>query len=109
MTTTEFDLKHNKTEVIVVLSNTMSNHSSLSSVILEMTLSFLRPLVKCVYFELHHISSVSHLLSVDTTKTPASAFVVSRSDYRNSPLSGCSERLIEKVSKLRFKTRTQSS
>ena len=55
MTTTELQLNHHKTEVIVVLSNRMSIHSTLSSVIHEMSLSYLRPLLKLVYVELLQI------------------------------------------------------
>ena len=55
MTTTELQLNHNKIEVIVVLSNRMSIHSTLSSVIHEMPLSYLRPLLKLVYVELQII------------------------------------------------------
>ena len=36
------------------------------------------------YSELCHISSIYHLLSVDSTKTLVSAFVLSRLDYCNS-------------------------
>ena len=41
------------------------------------------------YSELYHISTIWHLLSVDSRKTVVSLFVLSRLDYCNSLLSGC--------------------
>ena len=55
MTTTELQLNLNKIEVIVALSNRMSIHSTLSSVIHEMPLSYFRPLLRLVYIELLQI------------------------------------------------------
>ena len=49
------------------------------------------------YSELRRISTIRHLLSIDSTRTLGSAFVLSRLDYCNSLLSGCCIRLLEKV------------
>ena len=48
------------------------------------------------YSELCRISTVQHLLSVDSTKTLVSASVRSRLDYCNLLLSGCPKQLLEK-------------
>ena len=55
---------------------------------------------RSAYSELRRISTIRHLLSVDSTKTLASAFVLSRLDYRNSLLSGCPKHLLEKLQKV---------
>ena len=55
---------------------------------------------RSAYSELRHITTIRHLLSVDSTKTLASAFVLSRLDYRNSLLSGCPKHLLEKLQKV---------
>ena len=52
------------------------------------------------YSELCSISTIQHLLSVDSTKTLASAFVLSRLDKGNSLLSGCPKHLIKKLQKV---------
>ena len=50
--------------------------------------------------ELRRISTIRHLLSVDSTKTLVSAFVLSRLDYCNSLLSRCPKHLLEKLQKV---------
>ena len=52
------------------------------------------------YSELCCISTIGHCLSVDSTKTLVSAFVLSRLDYCNSFLSGCPNHLLEKLQKV---------
>ncbi|WP_419612594.1 reverse transcriptase domain-containing protein, partial [Thiolapillus sp.] len=54
---------------------------------------------RSAYSELRRISTIRHLLSVDSTKTLVSAFVLSRLDYCNSLLSGCPKHL-EKLQKV---------
>ena len=50
-------------------------------------------------FELHCFSTIWHLLSINSTKTLVSPFVLSRLDYCNSFLSGCPKHL-EKLQKV---------
>ena len=45
---------------------------------------------------LRRVSFIRHLLFVDSTKTPVSAFTLSRLHCCNSLLSGCPKRLLEK-------------
>ena len=61
------------------------------------------------YSELRCISTIRHLLSVDSTKTLVSAFVLSTLDYCISLLSGCPKHLQKttKGPKLSCKTRPQ--
>ena len=72
--------------------------------------------ISCIYLEVHsqsacqplclHVSrvcvciTIRHLLSVDSTKTLVSAFVLSRLDYCNSLLSGCPKHLLDKLQKV---------
>ena len=53
----------------------------------------IKNICQVAYPELHRISTIWHLLSVDSTKTLVSAFVLSRLDYYNSLLSGCPKHL----------------
>ena len=55
---------------------------------------------RSAYSELRRISAIRHLLSVDSTKTLVSAFVLSRLDYCNSLLSGCPKHFLEKLQKV---------
>ena len=48
---------------------------------------------RSAYSELRRISTIWHLLSVDSTKTLVSTFVLSVLDYCNSLLSGCPKHL----------------
>ena len=52
------------------------------------------------YSELHRISTIQHLLSVDSTKTLVSTFVLSRLNYCHSLLSGCPKNLLGKLQKV---------
>ena len=58
---------------------------------------YMKNVCRSAYSELRRISTIRHLLSVDSTKTLVSAFVLCRLDYCNSLLSGCSEHLLEKL------------
>ena len=55
---------------------------------------------RSAYSVLRRISTIRHLLSVDSTKTLVSAFVLSRLDYCNSLLSGCPKHVLEKLQKV---------
>ena len=46
------------------------------------------------------MNSIRHYLSVQATKTLVSAFVLSRLDYCNSPLSGCPQYLLNRLQKV---------
>ena len=60
----------------------------------------IKNICQVAYPELHRISTIWHLLSVDSTKTLVSAFVLCRLDYCNSLLSGCPKHLLEKLQKV---------
>ena len=55
---------------------------------------------RSAYSELRRISTIRHLLSVDSTKILVSASVISRLDYCHSFLSGCPKHLLEKLQKV---------
>ena len=55
---------------------------------------------RSTYSKLCCISTIWHFLSVDSTKTLVSAFVLSRLDYCNLLLSGCPKHLLEKLQKV---------
>ena len=57
-------------------------------------------LVRSANFELRRISSIRHLLSTNASKILVSAFVLSRLDYCNSLLVGCSQYLLNKLQKV---------
>ena len=59
----------------------------------------IKDVCRSTYSELRYMSTIRHLLSVDSTETLASALVLSRLDYCNSLLSGCPKHLIEKLQK----------
>ena len=61
--------------------------------------SHLKNVCHLAYSELGRISTIWHLLSVDSTKMLVSAFVFARLDYCNSLLSGCPKHL-EKLQKV---------
>jgi hypothetical protein len=56
---------------------------------------------RSAYAELRRISTIRHLLSVDTTKTLTCAFVLSKLDYCDSLLSGCSKYHLDKLQKVK--------
>ena len=55
---------------------------------------------RSAYSELRRIGTIRHLLSVDSTKTLVSAFVLSRLDYCNSLFSGCPKHLLERLQRV---------
>ena len=55
---------------------------------------------RSAYSELRRINTIRHLLSVLSTNKLVSAFVLSRLDYCNSILLGCSNHLLEKLQKV---------
>ena len=60
----------------------------------------IKSVYRSAYSELGRIRTIRHLLSVDSTKTLVSAFVLCRLDYRNLLLSGCPKHLLEKLQKV---------
>ena len=52
---------------------------------------------RSAYAELRRISSTCHLLTVNATKTPLSAFVLSKLDYCNSLLCGSPQFILDKL------------
>ena len=69
----------------------------------------IKNICQVAYPELHRISTIWHLLSVDSTKTLVSAFVLSRLDYCNSLLSGCLKHLFENNKRSRTQLQDSSS
>ena len=57
---------------------------------------------RSAYSGLRRISTVRHLFPVDSTATLVSAFVLSRLDYCNSLLSGCSKHLLKTLQKVQY-------
>ena len=104
MTANKIQLNDNKTEAMIILSNRMSVHSPLPSVIhigdadvpfvssvknlgvtLDSNLSMSQHIsntCKAAYILIRHISSIRHLLTTQATQT----LVLSRLDYCNSLL-----------------------
>ena len=55
---------------------------------------------KAAYIQIRHISSIPHLLTTQATQTLVCSLVLSRLDYCNSLLSGCSQYLLDKLQKV---------
>ena len=111
MTANKLQLNDNKTEAMIILSNRMSVHSPLPSVIhigdtdvpfvlsvknlgvtLDSNLSMSQHIsntCKAAYIQIRHVSSIRHLLTTQATQTLVCSLVLSRLDYCNSLLSGC--------------------
>ena len=116
------DYRPNKTEAMIILSNRMSVHSPLPSVIhigdadvpfvssvknlgvtLDSNLSMSQHIsntCKAAYIQIRHISSIRHLLTTQATQTLVCSLVLSRLDYCNSLLSGCPQYLLDKLQKV---------
>ena len=114
----------NKTEAMIILSNRMSVHSPLPSVIyirdadvpfvssvknLGVTLDsnfsmsqHISNTCKAADIQIRHISSIQHLLTTQATQTLVCSLVLSRLDYCNSLLSGCPQYLLGKLQKFRM-------
>ena len=122
MTANKLQLNDNKTEAMIILSNRMSVHSPLPSVIhigdadvpfvssvknlgvtLDSNLSMSQHIsntCKAAYIQIRHISSIRHLLTTQATQTLVCSLVLSRLDYCNSLLSGCPQYLLDKLQKV---------
>ena len=122
MTANKFQLNDNKTEAMIILSNRMSVHSPLPSVIhigdanvpfvssvknlsvtLDLNLSMSQHIsntCKAAYIQIRHISSIRHLLTTQATQTLVCSLVLSRLDCCNSSLSGCPQYLLDKLQKV---------
>ena len=109
MTAKKLQLNDNKTEAMIILSNRMSVHSPLPSVIhigdadvpfvssvknlgvtLDSNLSMSQHIsntCKAAYIQIRHISSIRHLLTTQATQTLVCSLVLSCLDYCNSLLS----------------------
>ena len=107
---------------MIILSNRMSVHSPLPSVIhigdadvpfvssvknlgvtLDSNLSMSQHIsntCKAAYIQIRHISSIRHLLTTQATQTLICSLVLSRLDYCNSLLSGCPQYLLDKLQKV---------
>ena len=119
MTANKCQLNDNKTEAMIILSNRMSVHSPLLSVIrigdadvpfvssvknlgvtLDSNLSMSQHVsntCKAAYIQIRHISSIRHLLTTQATQTLVCSLVLSRLAYCNSLLSGCPQYLLDKL------------
>ena len=119
MTANKLQLNDNKTEAMIILSNIMSVHSPLPSVIhigdadvpfvssvknlgvtLDSNLSMSQHIsntCKAAYIHIRHISSIRYLLTTQATQTLVCSLVLSRLDYCNSLLSGCPQYLLNKL------------
>ena len=120
MTANKLQLNDNKTEAMIILSNRMSVHSSLPSVIhigdadvpfvssvknlgvtLDSTLSMPQHIsntCKAAYIQIRNTSSIRHLLT--TQATLVCSLVLSRLDFCNSLLPGCPQYLLDKLQKV---------
>ena len=121
MTANKLQLNDSKTEAMITLSNRMSVHSLLPSVIhigdadvtfvssvknrgvtLDSNLSMSQHIsntCKAAYIQIRHISSIRHL-TTQATQTLVWSLVLSRLDYCNSLLSGCPQYLLDKLQKV---------
>ena len=122
MTANKLQLNDNKIEAMIILSNRMSVHSPLPSVIhigdadvpfvssvknlgvtLDSYLSMSQHIsntCKAADIQIRHISSIRHLLTTQATQTLVCSLVLSRLDYCNSLLSGCPQYLLDKLQKV---------
>ena len=107
---------------MIILSNRMSVHSPLQSVIhiedadvpfvssvknLGVTLAsnlsmsqLISNTCKAAYIQIRHISSIRHLFTTQATQTLVCSLVLSRLDYCNSLFSGCPQYLLDKLQKV---------
>ena len=65
-------------------------------------------LVRTANFELRHINSIHHYLSVEAARKLVLAFVMSRLDHCNSLLYGCPQYLINRLQKVQNMLRASS-
>ena len=119
MTSNKLQLNDTKTEAMIALSNRMSTHTTLPSVIhvgdadvpfvfsvknpgatMDSNLSISQHINntwKTAYIQISHISSIRHLPTIQTTETLACCLVLSRLDYCNSLLPGCPQYLSDLI------------
>ena len=119
MSTNKLQLNDTKTEAMIALSNRMSIHTSLLSVIhigdadvpfvssvknlgvtLDSNLSMSqhkKNTCKTAYIQIRHISSIRYLLTTPATQTLVGSLVLSRLDHCTSLLSGCPQYLPDKL------------
>ena len=119
MTANKLQINDNKTEAMIILSNRMSVHSPLPSVIhigepdvptvssvknlgvtLDSSLSMSQHInntCKAAYIQIRHISSIRHLLTTQATQTLVCCLVRSRC---NSLLSGYPRYILDKLQKV---------
>ena len=122
MTANKLQLNDNKTKAMIILSNRMSVHSPLQSVIhiedadvpfvssvknLGVTLAsnlsmsqLISNTCKAAYIQIRHISSIRHLFTTQATQILVCSLVLSRLDYCNSLFSGCPQYLLDKLQKV---------
>ena len=122
MSTNKLQLNDTKTEAMIALSNRMSIHTSLLSVIhigdadvpfvssvknlsvtLDTNLSMSQHInntCKTAYIQIRHISSIRHLLTTKVTQTLVRSLILSRLDYCNFILSGCPQHLLDTIQKV---------
>ena len=55
---------------------------------------------KSVYIEIKRIRSIRHYLTIEATKNPVCAFVLSKLDYCNSLLSGSLKHFLDKLTRV---------
>ena len=111
MTTNKLQLNDTKTEAMIALSNRMSTHTTLPSVIhvgdadvpfvssvenvrvtLDSNLSMSRHInntYKTAYIQIRNINSIRHLLTAQETQTLVGSLLLSRLESCNSLLSDC--------------------
>ena len=116
------DVKSWTTEAMIILSDRISVHSPLPSVIhigdadspfvssvknlgvtLDSNLSMSQHIsntCKAAYIQIRHINSIRHLLTTQATQTLVCSLVLSRLDYCNSLLSGCHQYLLDNLQKV---------
>ena len=120
----KLQLNDNKTKAMIMLSNRMSAHSPLPSVIhigdadipfvssvkifcitLDSNLSMSQHIsntCKATYIPIRQISFIRHLLTTQATQTLVCSLVLSRLDYCTSLLSGCPQYLLDKLHKVQI-------
>ena len=95
MSSNKLKLNDDKTETMIVSSQRMSTTLPMPDSLTVSTSNVMfSQSVKTLGVELRRINSIRHYLSVEATQKLVLAFVMSRLDYCNSLLYGCSQYLI---------------
>ena len=122
MTSNKLTLNDDKTECLLIVSNRTSLPNphqtsihigdtdilfSLQAKHLGVTLTnnlsmqkHVTNICRSAYIEIRRISNIRHYLTIDATNTVLCAFVLSKSDYCNSLLSGSPKHLLDKLQKV---------